>query len=144
MPSVIIRQTICCTCVIFRTWNAYPKLCAFLLEYMVTMQLVDWLDFNNTFHWTCSLFIHWYSLYGNVVPLVNYHFLYLTPVQTETSFGVSLFAKHRLLSQSGHVKLSRCGRGLSASLKVPLFFSQIRNCRAVPAGTETKCRSEDV
>ena len=49
-----------------------------------------------------------YSLYGNVVPPVNYHFLHLTPVQTETSFGVSLFAKHRLLSRSG--------RGLSASL----------------------------
>ena len=48
------------------------------------------------------------TLYGNVVPPVNYHFLHLTPVQTETSFGVSLFVKHRLLSRSG--------QGLSASL----------------------------
>ena len=54
------------------------------------------------------------ALYEIVVPLVNYHFLHLTPVQTETSFGVSLFAKHRLLSRSG--------QGLSASL----FFKTCR------------------
>ena len=48
------------------------------------------------------------TLYRNVVPLVNNRFVHLTTVQTKTSFGVSLFVKHRLLSGSE--------RWLSASL----------------------------
>ena len=60
----------------------------FLLIFLVNFEDKKENIFKLIFVSTVLALVLAITLYGNVVPLVNYHFLHITPVQTETSFGV--------------------------------------------------------